>query len=132
MERHRDRDDSPEALLGQIICGYRFLAVIGQGSAGLWFNLVASRSGARQVIARAQGTEWARWREGVRYGLLGVDVVINPRVLVAQELAKIARSHGALEVIDNGFYPSMHRDLFKFEKPDSGKGKKKKKKKKKK
>ena len=32
--------------------------------------------------------------------LLGVDVVINPRVLVAQELAKIARSHGASDVVE--------------------------------
>src|SRR5690606_9131817 len=30
----------------------------------------------------------------------GVDVVINPRILVAQELARIARSHGASDVID--------------------------------
>jgi trk system potassium uptake protein TrkA len=62
--------------------------------------LAAKQLGAKRVIARAQGNEWARWTEGVRYGLLGVDVVINPRVLVAQELAKVARSHGASEVID--------------------------------
>ena len=62
--------------------------------------LAAKQLGAKRVVARAQGNEWARWTEGVRYGLLGVDVVINPRVLVAQELAKIARSHGASEVID--------------------------------
>lgn len=62
--------------------------------------LAAKQLGAKQVVARAQGNEWARWTEGVRYGLLGVDVVINPRVLVAQELAKVARSHGASEVID--------------------------------
>ncbi len=62
--------------------------------------LAAKQLGAKRVVARAQGNEWARWTEGVQYGLLGVDVVINPYVLVGQELAKIARSHGASDVID--------------------------------
>jgi trk system potassium uptake protein TrkA len=76
------------------------VAVTNHDEVNLIAALAAKRQGANRVIARAQGTEWARWTEGVRYGLLGVDVVINPRVLVAQELAKIARSHGASEVID--------------------------------
>ncbi len=62
--------------------------------------LAAKQLGARQVVARAQGNEWARWTEGIRYGLLGVDVVINPRVLVGQELGRVARSHGAADVVD--------------------------------
>ncbi|MBX3248319.1 MAG: Trk system potassium transporter TrkA [Myxococcales bacterium] len=62
--------------------------------------LAAKQLGAKRVIARAQGNEWARWTEGIRYGLLGVDVVINPRVLVGQELGRVARSHGAVDVID--------------------------------
>jgi len=62
--------------------------------------LAARQLGASRVIARAQGNEWATWREGIRYKLLGVDVVINPRVLVGQELGRIARSHGATDVID--------------------------------
>jgi trk system potassium uptake protein TrkA len=62
--------------------------------------LAAKQLGAKRVVARAQGNEWARWTEGIRYGLLGVDVVINPRVLVGQELGRVARSHGAVDVID--------------------------------
>ena len=64
--------------------------------------LASRRMGARRVIARVQGNEWAGTDDGagVHYGLLGVDVVFNPRVLLAQELAKIAQSHGALEVVD--------------------------------
>jgi trk system potassium uptake protein TrkA len=31
--------------------------------------------------------------------MLGIDVVINPRILIAQEIGKIARSHGALDVL---------------------------------
>ena len=76
------------------------VAVTDHDEVNLIAALAAQKLGAKQVIARAKGNEFARWTEGVRYGLLGVDVVINPRVLVAQELAKIARSHGASEVID--------------------------------
>lgn len=76
------------------------VAVTDHDEVNLIAALAAKRLGAKQVIARAQGPEWARWRQGVREGLLGVDVVINPRVLLAQELARIARSHGASEVMD--------------------------------
>lgn len=76
------------------------VAVTDHDEVNLIAALAAKQLGAKRVIARAQGNEWARWTEGVRYGLLGVDVVINPRVLVAQELAKVARSHGASDVID--------------------------------
>lgn len=62
--------------------------------------LAAKQLGAKRVIARVQRNDWAKWRAGIRYGLLGVDVVINPRVLVGQELGRVARSHGAVDVID--------------------------------
>ncbi|MDH5492502.1 MAG: Trk system potassium transporter TrkA, partial [Myxococcales bacterium] len=76
------------------------VAVTDHDEVNLIAALAAKQLGAKRVIARAQGDEWAQWTEGVRYGLLGVDVVINPRVLVAQEFAKIARSHGASHVVD--------------------------------
>jgi len=62
--------------------------------------LASKQLGAKHVVARVQGTAWSEWTEGIRYGLLGVDVVINPRVLVAQELSRIARSYGASDVVD--------------------------------
>jgi len=76
------------------------VAVTDQDEVNLIAALAAKQLGARRVIARAQGNAWTEHAEGVRYGLLGVDVVINPRVLVAQELARIARSHGAVDVVD--------------------------------
>jgi len=76
------------------------VAVSNHDEVNLIAALAAKQLGAGRVVARAQGNEWARWTEGVRYGILGVDVVINPRVLVAQELAKIARSHGASDVVE--------------------------------
>ncbi|MCA9533141.1 MAG: Trk system potassium transporter TrkA [Myxococcales bacterium] len=76
------------------------VAVSNHDEVNLIAALAAKQLGAKQAVARAQGDEWANWTEGIRYGLLGVDVVINPRVLVAQELARVARSHGASDVID--------------------------------
>ncbi|MFH1465302.1 MAG: Trk system potassium transporter TrkA [Pseudomonadota bacterium] len=46
-----------------------------------------------------QGAEFEDREEGVYHGLLGIDVVVNPRILVASEIAKVARSHGALDVL---------------------------------
>ena len=76
------------------------VAVTDHDEVNLIAALAARQAGAKKAIARTGGTEWAKNRQGVRYGLLGVDVAINPSVLVAQELVKIARSHGAVEVID--------------------------------
>lgn len=76
------------------------VAVTDRDEVNLIAALAAKQLGAKRVIARVQRDAWASDSEGVRYGMLGVDVVINPRVLVAQELTRIARSHGAVDVID--------------------------------
>lgn len=76
------------------------VAVSEDDEVNLIAALAAKQLGAKRVIARVQGNEWSKWTDGVKYGLLGVDVVINPRILVAQELSRIARSHGANDVID--------------------------------
>jgi trk system potassium uptake protein TrkA len=76
------------------------VAVTDDDEVNLITALAAKQLGAKKVIARVQGEAWSDRAEGVTYGLLGVDVVVNPRMLLAQEIAKIARSHGALEVID--------------------------------
>ncbi len=75
-------------------------AVSNNDEVNLIAALAAKQLGAKRVIARAQGNEWATWTEGIHHGLLGVDVVINPRVLVGRELGRVARSHGAVDVID--------------------------------
>jgi len=78
------------------------VAVTDHDEVNLIAALAAKQMGARRVIARVQGSEWSgnHKDEGVSYNLLGVDVVFNPRVLLAQEIVKIAQSHGALEVVD--------------------------------
>lgn len=66
-------------------------------------NLVAALAGkslgARRTIARVHHGHYSSSDVGIQYDLLGIDVVLNPRILVAQEIAKIARSRGALEVL---------------------------------
>ena len=62
--------------------------------------LAARSLGAKRVIARVKSAAWVKRVEAVQYGMLGVDVIVNPRMLVAQELAKIAQSHGAIDVIN--------------------------------
>lgn len=81
------------------------VAVTDNDEVNLIAALAARRLGAKRSIARVQGNEWSAGEgeavpTGVHYGLLGVDVVFNPRVLLAQEIARIAHSHGALEVLD--------------------------------
>lgn len=76
------------------------VAVSDNDEVNLITALAARRLGAKKAVARVQGEAWSDTREGVAYGMLGVDVVINPRLLLAHEVAKVARSHGALEVID--------------------------------
>ena len=76
------------------------VAVTDHDEVNLIAALAAKQFGAKRTIARTQSNEWAKAQQGVRYDLLGVDVTINPSVLVSQEMVKIARSHGAVEVID--------------------------------
>ena len=44
------------------------VAVSDHDEVNLIAALAAKQLGADQVIARAQGNEWARWTEGIRYG----------------------------------------------------------------
>lgn len=78
------------------------VAVTDSDEINLIAALAARNLGARRSIARVEGNQWGSTEDssGVEYGFLGVDVVFNPQLLLARELAKIAQSHGASEVID--------------------------------
>lgn len=97
-----------QALLARAEVGKADLvvAVTDHDEVNLIAALAARRLGAKRAVARVQGSEWTGelvqdgHQAGVQYDLLGVDVVFNPRVLLAQEVARIAQSHGALEVTD--------------------------------
>lgn len=79
-----------------------FVACTDQDEVNLIAALAARHLGAKRTVARVQDRQWSGrgHGEGVEYGMLGVDVVFNPPILLAQELARIAQSHGALEVVD--------------------------------
>ncbi len=76
------------------------VAVTNNDEVNLVAALAGKHAGAKTAVARVQRNESSGTKKGVRYDVLGIDVVINPSILVAQELVKIARSHGAVEVID--------------------------------
>lgn len=79
------------------------VAVTNHDEVNLIAALAAKQMGAKRVVARVEGREWSGCTEGggVQFNMLGgVDVVFNPQILLAQEIAKIAKSHGALEVVD--------------------------------
>ncbi len=78
------------------------VAVTNQDETNLVAALTARHLGTRRSVARVQGADWVDigGEDGVAMGLLGVDAVFNPRVLAARELARIARSQGALEVFE--------------------------------
>lgn len=76
------------------------VAVTDHDEVNLVAALIAKEAGAKKVVARTQGVAFGRSGQGMRHNFLGVDVTINPSLLVAQEVVKIARSHGAVEVID--------------------------------
>ncbi len=75
------------------------VAVTNHDETNLVAALAGRHLGAKRSIARLQGSEFGRATDGVMQGFLGVDVVVNPRVLAAREIARIARSHGALDVV---------------------------------
>ena len=78
------------------------IAVTDQDETNLVAALTARHLGTQKAVARVQGADWVDigGEDGVAMGLLGVDAVFNPRVLAARELARIARSHGAVEVLE--------------------------------
>ena len=66
--------------------------------------LISKRLGAKTTIARLHTSIYEDLdtgedeEGGLHYGMLGIDFVVNPSVLVTDEMVSIARSHGALDV----------------------------------
>lgn len=73
-------------------------AVTDDDEVNLLAALVGKQLGAKRVVARVQGSNWAAETDSVQTDFLGVDVVINPVAFVAQELLDITLSHGASDV----------------------------------
>jgi trk system potassium uptake protein TrkA len=86
--------------------------------------LASKRLGAGKTIARVQSRVYedgdyedgadADADDGVHYGMLGIDLVVNPQVLMAEEMFQIARSHGALDV---HFFANSRIELAEIQLP---------------
>jgi trk system potassium uptake protein TrkA len=75
------------------------VAVTNNDEVNIVAGLIARELGAARTIVRVQAAHNSEPGSGIRRGMLGLDVTLNPRVLVAEEMARIARSHGALDVL---------------------------------
>lgn len=91
-----------ERLMDEVEAGSAELviAVSNNDEANIVACHIAKYQGAAKVVARAQGEDYSSSVEGIRTDFLGIDLTVNPSVLVAQELVNFARSHGAVEVLD--------------------------------
>ncbi len=76
------------------------VAVTDNDEVNVLAAIMAKHRGARKVIARVQGDEMLKNERGILRDLMGIDLIINPRVLVALELARLCQGSGAVEVIE--------------------------------
>jgi trk system potassium uptake protein len=77
-----------------------FLATTSQDASNLVATTKARELGARQTMALVKEVEFFEDRSGVYRGWLGLDLVLNSKFLLAQELHKLIRVAGASAVED--------------------------------
>jgi trk system potassium uptake protein TrkA len=77
-----------------------FVAVTDKSEVNLIAALSAARGGAKRTAARADDPAYFVDDRGVVTDMLGIDLVINPKALVARELHRMVRSISALSVED--------------------------------
>jgi len=77
-----------------------FIAVTDQDEVNLVACLLAHERNTRRIIARIKGVEYtgAGWTE--RIGKLGIDLLINPQKVVAEEIHRIVSYTTAAEVAE--------------------------------
>jgi trk system potassium uptake protein TrkA len=77
-----------------------FIAVTDNSEVNIIASIRARELGASRTIARVAEPEYFEVDRGLHTNMLGIDLVVNPRALVAQELHKIVRSANAVAVED--------------------------------
>jgi trk system potassium uptake protein len=77
-----------------------FIAVTNHCEVNLLAALRAKELGAKRTIARVSNPAYFDDERGMVSGMMGIDLVINPQILVALEMHKIVRSSSAIAVED--------------------------------
>ena len=75
-------------------------AVTDNDEANIVASLQAKELGAQTIIARVDSHEYLPGWQGAYHGILGIDLVISPRILAAIQVQKLIRSFGAVSVAD--------------------------------
>jgi trk system potassium uptake protein TrkA len=76
-----------------------FIAVTNDSDVNLISAARAAEAGAKKTVARVEDTAYFERSDlGIKVDFLGIDLVINPQILAAQEIHKIVRSISALSV----------------------------------
>lgn len=77
-----------------------FIAVTDRDEVNLIAALRAKHLGARKAIARATDRVYFEGEHGLYADMFGIDLVINPKFLVALEIHKLIRTRGAVAIED--------------------------------
>ena len=77
-----------------------FVAVTDNSEVNLIAAIRAREMGATRTLARASDPAYFEDDRGLVTNMLGIDLVINPRALVALEIHKLVRSASAISVED--------------------------------
>ncbi|MBF0276710.1 MAG: Trk system potassium transporter TrkA [SAR324 cluster bacterium] len=75
-----------------------FIAVMGNDAENIVACLLAKKYGVKKTIARVGSNELFKSHAGSHDDFLGIDLVLSPESLTAQEINRLVRSYGALSV----------------------------------
>ena len=77
-----------------------FIAVTTQETTNMFACILAKKMGARKTIARVRNTEYLEPKQMEYFAGLGINNMISPMLLGAQEIVRLIRSRVATDVYD--------------------------------
>jgi len=77
-----------------------FLAVTTSGSTNLLLAIMAKQRGAKKTIARVNNPEYFEAQQKENFKKLGVDVLISPQLLAAQEIERLLQRGSFTDVFE--------------------------------
>lgn len=75
-----------------------FIAVMGNDAENIVACMLAKEHGVKRTIARVGSNTLFKSQAGSHDNFLGIDMVLSPESLTAQEINRLVRSYGALSV----------------------------------
>ncbi len=91
--------DAPAVLKeAQVESADLFAGLTGMGPVNLIAGLRAKELGAGRTIARVRERHYFDDQRGLYPGYMGLDLVVNDQLIVASELRRLVRAHGATSV----------------------------------